>query len=112
MRIAIPTYGGQLCAHFGHCETFSLFEVNKENQEILNSVEMVPPAHEPGVLPQWLKENKVDLVIAGGMGRRAQDLFSQYGIECIVGVTPGNAKNVIDHYLKGELTSGENLCDH
>jgi predicted Fe-Mo cluster-binding NifX family protein len=112
MRIAVPTFKGNLCAHFGHCELFTLFEIDKENRKIVHTEEMVPPHHEPGILPQWLREKEVDLVIAGGMGRRAQDLFCQYGIECIVGVSPENAVEVITSYLNDQLTAGENLCDH
>ena len=36
MKIVIPTLDGKLCAHFGHCETFSFVEVNPETKEILS----------------------------------------------------------------------------
>ena len=112
MKIAIPTFQGNLCAHFGHCEIFAVFEVDREKKEIVKKEELTPPPHEPGVLPQWLKENEVNLVIAGGMGRRAQDLFTQYGIKSIVGVSPSKPEEVVMNYLNAELKAGENLCDH
>lgn len=112
MKIAIPTLQGNLCAHFGHCEAFFIFEVNQESKEILKKEELTPPPHEPGILPQWLKANEVSMVIAGGMGRRAQDLFARYGIESIVGVSPAKAEEVVMNYLNTELAAGENLCDH
>ena len=36
MKIAIPTLDGKLCAHFGHCETFSFAEVDMDTKEILS----------------------------------------------------------------------------
>ena len=50
--IAIPTSKNYLCQHFGHCETFALFEI--ENKKITGEKFVNPPPHEPGVLPAWL----------------------------------------------------------
>ena len=83
MKIAIPMSGEELSAHFGHCDKFALLEV--EGKEIARQTLAVPPPHEPGLLPKWLKEQGVTLVIAGGMGQRAQSLFSENGIEVVCG---------------------------
>ncbi|MFW5775576.1 MAG: NifB/NifX family molybdenum-iron cluster-binding protein, partial [Chitinivibrionales bacterium] len=69
MRIAIPVAQGKLCMHFGHCQVFSLITVEKD--QIVATEELVPPPHEPGILPRWLKEQNADIIIAGGMGGRA-----------------------------------------
>ena len=42
MKIAIPTLEGKLCAHFGHCESFTFVEVDTEKKEILNIIETAP----------------------------------------------------------------------
>lgn len=110
MRYALPIAEGKLCMHFGHCEQFALVDV--ENGKITNSESVVPPAHEPGVLPRWLSEQKVNVVIAGGMGSRAQDFFRQYGMEVVVGAQPGDPRDVVENYLAGTLESGANICDH
>jgi len=52
------------------------------------------------------------LVIAGGMGRRAQDLFARSGIEVIVGAPAAPPEELVRAYLAGELEAGENVCDH
>ena len=83
--IAIPIVEGRLCMHFGHCEQFALLDVNTAQRTILNTRQIDPPPHEPGLLPRWLHEQGVNLVIAGGMGGRAQAIFAEQRIEVIVG---------------------------
>lgn len=113
MKIAIPTFQGRLCPHFGHCEVFTLFEVDKAGGRILQQSLLNPPPHQPGILPRWLQGEGVNLVIAGGMGRRAQEIFANHGIETLVGVASDQpAREVVESYLSGELVAGENLCDH
>jgi len=113
MKIAIPTNQGKICAHFGHCEVFTVFEVEEKPGRITRQFHLNPPAHEPGILPRWLQGEGVHLVIAGGMGRRAQDIFARYGIKTMVGVSPDQpAEEVVKAYLQGDLQDGENLCDH
>ena len=112
MKIAVPTYQGELCQHFGHCEKFAVIEVDESTKEIINTDFLVPPPHEPGVLPAWLHEQGANMIIAGGMGRRAQDLFASHGIQVVVGASPEKAEKVVESYLKGELVTGTNLCDH
>ena len=110
--IAIPVAGGQLCMHFGHCEQFALLDVDTANKEILNTRHLAPPAHEPGVLPRWLHEQGVNLIIAGGMGQRAQNIFAEQDIRVVVGVPAGPPESIVGAYLDGKLQSGDNLCDH
>lgn len=88
MKIAIPTANGKLCMHFGHCEIFTLVDVDPETKTIAGSVQLDPPPHEPGVLPHWLAGQGADLIIAGGMGMRAQDLFEANNIKVVVGRPP------------------------
>ena len=72
----------------------------------------VPPPHEPGVLPRWLHELGATVIIAGGMGMRAQQLFAQNGIDVVVGATALNAQQLAQNYLDGSLVTGQNVCDH
>ena len=110
--IAVPVAGGRLCMHFGHCEQFALHDVDTANREILNSRQLTPPPHEPGLLPRWLHDQGVNLVIAGGMGGRAQGIFAEQGIKVIVGAPAEPPESLVASYLGGTLQSGENACDH
>ena len=112
MKIAIPLAGGQLTAHFGHCEEFSILEVDEGSKEILNQSRLTPPPHEPGLLPRWLHEQGADVIIAGGMGQRAQQLFAQNAIRVIVGATAGDPEQIALAFLGGTLETGVNACDH
>lgn len=112
MKIAIPTTNGALCAHFGHSSEFTLIDVDENRETIAQTETVQAPEHEPGLLPRWLKENGVDLVIAGGMGRRAQSIFAEHGVQLLVGAPVASPAELVNSYLKGSLQTGENLCDH
>lgn len=112
MKIAIPVLQGNLCNHFGHCEKFAFIEVDKETKSILKEEYEDAPPHQPGLLPHWMKERGVDLIIAGGMGARALGLFEQLGIKVIVGAYPATPKKLVEDYLNDNLNLGHNVCDH
>jgi predicted Fe-Mo cluster-binding NifX family protein len=112
MKIALPVVDGRLAMHFGHCEEFVLFDVDGERSVVVGSESLAAPPHRPGLLPQWLREHGADLVVAGGMGRRAQQLFQQSGIEVLVGAPSLEPQHIVEDYLSGALEAGENLCDH
>jgi len=112
MRIAMPLVQGNLGLHFGHCEQFAFFDIDESSKEILSREDVTPPAHEPGVLPRWLHEKNVNVIIAGGMGQRAQQLFSENGIEVVVGASAGLPEELVCAYLHGTLQTGSNICDH
>jgi len=110
MKIAIPTAQGKLCMHFGHCEQFALMSV--EDQAIAKTEMLTPPPHEPGILPVWLHGQGANVIISGGMGSRARDLFVQNQIEVIVGAPADAPEAVAKAYLAGALKTGANTCDH
>jgi predicted Fe-Mo cluster-binding NifX family protein len=63
-------------------------------------------------LPQWLREQGADVIIAGGMGSRAQQLFGQNGIRVVVGAASDAPEVLVRQYLDDRLVTGTNLCDH
>ena len=110
MRIAVPTAQGALCPHFGHCEQFAVVDV--DDGKIVKTEYQRPPPHEPGVLPSWLHQLGVNIIICGGMGMRAQQLFAQNNIRVVYGAPSLPAEEVIRAHLDGTLVTGENICDH
>lgn len=112
MRFAVPVSGSMVAAHFGHCEQFAFFDVNEVAKTILGK-EIVPsPGHQPGFLPEWLSEQGVSVVIGGGMGSRAQDLFREKGIEVVTNILETDPEQAVLDYLRGRLKIGGNICDH
>jgi Mrp family chromosome partitioning ATPase/predicted Fe-Mo cluster-binding NifX family protein len=107
---AVPVAQGKLSAHFGHCEQFAL--IGTEDGKIRSTSLHTPPPHEPGVLPRWLHEMGTHIVIAGGMGTRAQQLFEQNGIRVVTGAPQDSPESLVNQYLSGVLITGANICDH
>ena len=114
MRIAIPVTNGRLAMHFGHCQEFALVDVETDgDNKGIQKVTMVPaPEHQPGLLPPWLHEQAADIIIAGGMGSRAHDLFVQQGMEVIVGAPSMEPQGIERASLASELERGQKVCDH
>ena len=112
MKIAIPLTAGRLSDHFGHCEQFALIEADAASKRILTETIVVPPPHEPGLLPRWLHQQGVQVVIAGGMGRRALDLFAQNGIAVHAGAAGGTPQSLAEAFVNGRLVGGSPSCGH
>jgi predicted Fe-Mo cluster-binding NifX family protein len=64
-----------------------------------------------GALPALLAENGACVVIAGGMGPKAVDLFCARDIQVYLGVS-GSVEGAVEAYLRGALASGGNVCSH
>jgi predicted Fe-Mo cluster-binding NifX family protein len=112
MRIAIPLANGRLSMHFGHCDGFAMMDVDTEGKRILKRDDLDSPPHQPGLLPGWLAEQGASMIISGGMGSRAQELFSKHGIGVIVGAPADSPEAVVEAFLNGTLRLGGNACDH
>jgi Mrp family chromosome partitioning ATPase/predicted Fe-Mo cluster-binding NifX family protein len=110
MKIAVACNGKEIFGHFGHCENFTIFET--ENGKIVSESSVPNPGHKPGFLPNFLGDMGVEVIIAGGMGGGAVDIFNERNIEVIVGAE-GDARTAVTSYLKGELKSTGSVChDH
>lgn len=110
MRIGIPTNDRvNVEAHFGHCKEFAIVDV--ENGEIVKTDYITPPPHEPGVIPKFLADNSADIIVCGGMGQMAINLFKQNNIDVILGAQ-GAIKENLEEFLKGDLESTGSACEH
>ena len=107
LRIAVAAMGKTVAGHFGHCENFIFFDT--EDDKIVN-IESVPnPGHKPGFLPNFLADRGAKVIITGGMGGGAVDIFNERDVEVILGVQ-GDAQAAVETYLKGELKSTGSIC--
>ncbi|MBU0756112.1 MAG: NifB/NifX family molybdenum-iron cluster-binding protein [Planctomycetes bacterium] len=112
MKISIPIVQGRLSPHFGHCETFALIDVDETTKKILGREDIEAPPHQPGLLPVWLHERGVNMIMAGGMGIRARELFAQKNIEVLVGAPSKDPEELVEDWMQGNLSLGDNICDH
>lgn len=107
LRIAIAGEGNNVTEHFGHCEKFIVYNV--ENGKIVKEESLPNPGHKPGFLPNYLADRGVNVIISGGMGGGAVDIFNERKVEVIVGAS-GDAKAAAEKYLRGELKTTGSIC--
>jgi len=112
MKYAVPVSNGGICAHFGHCEQFALFDVDEVKKEITKKEFVQAPEHQPGLYPPWLAGQGVNCIIAGGMGMTAQNLFMNQGVKVVVGAMESDPEKAVLNHLSGNLATGGNTCDH
>jgi predicted Fe-Mo cluster-binding NifX family protein len=110
MKIAIPLVGGKLCTHFGHCEQFAIITIAEGR--IIKQETLTPPPHAPGVIPNWVADQGCTDILVGGMGEAAQAILIQRGVQVLCGAPSDTPENLVALYLRGELASSGNACDH
>ncbi|MHA1994155.1 MAG: NifB/NifX family molybdenum-iron cluster-binding protein [Candidatus Hodarchaeales archaeon] len=105
MKICIPseTTGGledQVGYHFGRVINYTIYDDNTKKVEVIENTS----SHRGGTkLPaELLREYDVDVMICGGIGRRAIQLFEQYGVEIYIGAQ-GIVKNAIEQFKQNKL---------
>jgi predicted Fe-Mo cluster-binding NifX family protein len=107
MKIAVASENKMVTEHFGHCESFDIFEA--ENSQIVKSESIPNPGHKPGFLPNFLNDMGVNVIISGGMGGGAVEIFNEKGIEVITGAK-GSSVSAVNNYLQGALKSTGSVC--
>ena len=108
MRIAISaedTSGldSVVSPHFGRCPHYVLVDVEGQEIQTVQAVDNPYYAqHVPGQVPGFINSHGVNVMLTGGMGRRAIVFFEQYGIEAVTGAS-GMVRHALESYLGGEL---------
>ena len=108
VKIAVASDGKLVSGHFGHCEGFHVFET--DGKTITQEKMVANPGHKPGYLPNFLHDHGVNVIISGGMGGGAIDLFNKKGIQVVTGAS-GDVKQVVEDYLHGLLNASVSVCD-
>jgi predicted Fe-Mo cluster-binding NifX family protein len=106
-KIVVSTDSGKVSEHFGRCPEFTIAEI--ENEKVLNKKVIENPGHSTGFLPAFVSKMNVQVIIAGGAGPRAKELFEQKGIDLILGFS-GTVDEVLELFSKKSLEKKENFC--
>lgn len=110
MRIAVTYENGEIFQHFGHTETFKLYDI--ENNEIKSSEIVSTDGNGHGALAGFLAKGKVDVLICGGIGGGAQTALAEAGIKLYGGVS-GSADEIVKSFIDGTLSYNPNVkCNH
>ena len=107
IKIAVASENGMVTEHFGYCEGFMIFDAEKG--KIVKSETIANPGHKPGFLPNLLADRGVNVIISGGMGGGAVEIFNDRNVEVVVGAS-GDAKASVEAYLQGNLKSTGSVC--
>ncbi len=109
MKIAATYENGHIFQHFGKTEQFKVYDV--EDGKIVSSQIMGSNGVGHGALAGLLADNTIDVLICGGLGGGAMNALTNAGITVIAGAE-GDADQVVESYLRGELVSSGANCDH
>ena len=110
MIIAVTHENGEVFQHFGHTESFKIYEV--EDGKILSSKIVDTNGRGHGALAGFLEEFDVDMLICGGIGGGARMALAEAGIQIFGGVS-GSADDAVNALVKGELVFNPNAsCSH
>ena len=106
MKLGIPSEssGGledNVGYHFGRVDNYTVYDTENKKVDIIPNTS----SHKGGTkLPaDLLRDHGIDIMICGGLGRRAIQLFEQYGIEVYAGAK-GTIADSIKQFEKGSLT--------
>ena len=112
MRIAISADDSNgldsvVSPHFGRCPYYVLVEVDGQEVKQITAVESpFYGHHQPGQVPSFIHGQGANVMLTGGMGRRAIGFFQQYGIEAVTGAS-GTVRHALEQYLGGRLQGAE-----
>ena len=109
MIIAVTYENGQIFQHFGHSESFKIYET--EGNNIVRAEVIGTDGAGHSALAAVLKDKGVDVLICGGIGNGAVTALSEAGIDVYSGAD-GEADAAVEAYLNGDLTSAGVNCDH
>ncbi len=120
MRIAFASDDNQgvegfLSAHFGRCPYYTLVDIEGDGDKVLDVKVVANPyfnSHVPGAVPEFIKSQGAQVMIAGGMGPRAIGLFEQIGIEAITTGAQGTLEEILLAYLRGEIKGALSCAQH
>ena len=108
MRIAISAddrngLDSVVSPHFGRCPYYILVDVDGHQVQAVHAVDNpYYGQHSPGVVPGFIHSQGVNVMLTGGMGRRAIAFFEQLGVEAVSGAS-GTVRRVLELYLGGQL---------
>ena len=112
MRIALSADNDSgldsvISPHFGRCPYYVFVDV--EEQEVASVRSAQNPfygQHRPGAVPGFINDQGANVMLTGGMGRRAVAFFEQLGIEAVTGAS-GTVRQALEQYLGGRLRGAE-----
>jgi predicted Fe-Mo cluster-binding NifX family protein len=110
MKIALPSNGTEVDPHFGHCQCFTILDIDDENKIVSEEVLTPPPGCgcKSNIVPQ-LAGMGVSVMLAGNMGGGAVNILASNGIQVVRGCA-GNVREVARAWLAGSVDDSGASC--
>lgn len=111
MKIALPSKNNEIDSHFGHCDYFTVFTVDKASNSITSQEKVESPAGCgcKSNIASTLADKGVTLMLAGNMGDGAVRVLENSGISVVRGCS-GNIDTVANEWLKGNVADSGQGC--
>jgi predicted Fe-Mo cluster-binding NifX family protein len=112
MKIAIPTRGTVVDDHFGHCETYTVFNIGADR--LIERTELLPSPAGCGCksnIAAILRDKGITVMLAGNMGDGAYNILRNHGIEVYRGCS-GEVSKVVDAFLQDRTVDSGEGCHH
>ena len=111
MKVAVAYNQGEIHGHFGHCDTFAIYEYGEYVSDCVKTLVETGERQGHQAMADLMREQDVAAVIAGNMGPEAKALLLSYGIVPVVGYS-GDADTAADLLVTGQLpvNPGEGGC--
>jgi predicted Fe-Mo cluster-binding NifX family protein len=110
-KIAIPTNGELVDAHFGKAAGFTVFEIEGKEARFVELLSAAGLQHQHEGLASMFKSNGVDVLVCGGIGGGMIKGLKAIGLEVITGAS-GNVAEVAKTYASGNLVSTGSVCQN
>ena len=110
MKVAVTYENGEVFQHFGHTETFKLYDI--EDGKIVSSQVIGSDGSGHSALAGLLRNRGVDALICGGIGGGARIALAKAGVALYPGVT-GSADEAAQALAEGRLVyDPDTQCAH
>lgn len=110
-KIAIPTNGELVDAHFGRATAFTVFEIEGQEARQIDILSAIGLQHQHEGLASMFKRNGIETVVCGGIGGGMINGLNAVGLQVVSGAS-GNVSNVALEYAKGKIVSTGAVCQH
>lgn len=103
MKIAVTYKDGEIFEHFGHCETFAIYDYEDNDYEkCTKTLVECGDRHGHAAMAELMRDQGVDAVICGNMGGEARAMLLSFGIVPVAGYC-GDADTAADMLITGQL---------
>ena len=109
MKIAVPTRGNSVDGHFGHCESYTIYNTDGKSVTAKDSLPSPQGCGCKSNIASVLQAMGVGVMLAGNMGGGALNVLTGHGIKVYRGCS-GDTDELVRAFLSGKIADSGELC--